>query len=52
MTSISLIAQEMNKVIDKMFELEDELKETRKKFNALQKQLEHWVKYNQTIKLK
>ena len=47
---VSLIAQEINKVVDKIFELELELKEARKSFNKLHKQLEQWVKDNTTIK--
>ena len=43
---VSIIAQEINKVLDKIIDLEWELKEARKSFNKLQKQLEQWVENN------
>ena len=52
MKPVSQIAQEINKVLDRILDLEWELREAKKQFNRLQKELEHWVKYNQTIKLK
>lgn len=43
---VSLIAQEINKVVDKIFQLELELTEARKNFNKLHKQLEKWIEDN------
>lgn len=43
---VSIIAQEINKVLEKIFDLEWELKEAKKTFDKLQKQLEQWVEQN------
>ncbi len=51
MRNPSQITEETNRVLDKIFDLEWELKDNKKRFKSLNKELEHWIKYNQTIKL-